>query len=655
LFDKEVFGAETGEKFEQDFTKVLSELITNNHYRTAREIANKHGLKLASEAGGPGQPLHNVPIEALKALGALDIPRGEFWYKHYYYDQDSIDILRLVKEIASASNIYGRNIVEMEAFTSFHHWQEGPFDLKPIADRAFCEGMNRVVVHGFSHNPRDTGYPGIVYHAGTHYNDKRVWWPKVKPFNDYLSRISFVLQEADFVADVLHYYGDKVPNFVYPKNTRFQVGPGYDYEVINTEILVNELTVQDGKLALPGGARFSVLYLEEEPEINPAVLQKLKRLAEQGATIVGTKPAGVKGLENKPQERREAEELLYQLWGTVRQVSARQGAGTGQITAGVPVVEVLKQEGVVPDFSYEDSETGLFDFVHYKKEDLDFYLIQNTTGTWVSRSCNFRQQDKTPEFWDPLTGDILTAPVYQQQVQQVQVPLTLAPHGSVFVVFKKGVPAADPFTQIAHAGHHPPLMQVTPAGFYFMEQGSFTLTRGDKTEKVESKKQAQPVEGPWQVTFPKGWGAPEAAVFPELISWTKSEDPGIQYFSGTATYHNTFQNNDPGPAKDQRVYLDLGDIAKVGEVWLNEQPLGITWAKPNRFDVTEVLKKGENTLRVEVANTWSNRLAGDALTGEKYTNTNISTGMRGVPWAQVPLIESGLLGPVRLETVQLVK
>jgi hypothetical protein len=385
-------------------------------------------------------------------------------------------------------------------------------------------------------------------------------------------------------------------------------------------------------------------------------LKKLKQLAEQGATIVGAKPTGVKGLESKPQERRVAEDLLHELWGTVRQVSATPRAGGGKITAGVPVVEVLKQEGVVPDLWYRDAETGLLDFVHYKKDDLDFYLIQNTTDSWVSRSCDFRQQNITPEFWDPLTGDILPVPVYSQQDQQVQVPLTLAPHGSVFVVFKRGAPAAVPFTQVAHAGPHPPLMQVTPAGFYFKEEGNFTLTRGSKTEQVQNKPQVQPVEGAWQVSFPKGWGAPEAAVtFPELISWTKAKDQGIRYFSGTATYRLTFQQKDIRPSKNQRLYLELGDLAKVGEVWLNEQPLGITWAKPHRFDVTEVLKNGENTLRVEVANTWSNRLVGDALTGEKYTNTNISTGMRGVPWAQVPLIESGLLGPVRLETVQLVK
>src|SRR5690606_34336566 len=117
---------------------------------------------------------------------------------------------------------------------------------KAMGDRAFCEGMNKVVVHGSSHNPKSIGSPGIAYHAGTHYNNKRVWWPMIKPFNTYLSRISNVLQETNFVADVLYYYGDAVPNYTGHKNSRFIVGPGYDYEVINTEI-VKQLAVKNGK------------------------------------------------------------------------------------------------------------------------------------------------------------------------------------------------------------------------------------------------------------------------------------------------------------------------------------------------------------------------------------------------------------------------
>jgi hypothetical protein len=112
---------------------------------------------------------------------------------------------------------------------------------------------------------------------------------------------------------------------------------------------------------------------------------------------------------------------------------------------------------------------------------------------------------------------------------------------------------------------------------------------------------------------------------------------------------------------DKKIFLDLGSVSKVAEVWLNNKFLGTTWTKPHRFDITGVLIHGENILSIKVANTWSNRIIGDALTNTKYTNTNIThttvagTSLTNVPWALVPLVESGLLGPVTIETVKVMR
>jgi hypothetical protein len=166
----------------------LSDLIIEGHYGKAREILNKNGLKLVSEAGGPGQPLHNCPFEALRALGALDIPRGEFWNKHQHIDETGADILWLVKEISCAAHIYGKTIVDGEAFTSWQHWQEGPFELKPLADKAMCEGLNLFTIHTGTQNP-EGGNPW-VYHAGTHMNQCSGGGPRLL----FLACRSYLLQ-----------------------------------------------------------------------------------------------------------------------------------------------------------------------------------------------------------------------------------------------------------------------------------------------------------------------------------------------------------------------------------------------------------------------------------------------------------------------------
>ncbi len=48
------------------------------------------------------------------------------------------------------------------------------------------------------------------------------------------------------------------------------------------------------------------------------------------------------------------------------------------------------------------------------------------------------------------------------------------------------------------------------------------------------------VTGEWQIDFPAGWGAPDHIVIPELMSWTDSDQEGVKYFSGIASYHKKF-------------------------------------------------------------------------------------------------------------------
>lgn len=652
IFDKDAFDPATTARFRQDFNRTISELMINNHYRKGKEVANRYGLNLISESGGPGPPLHNVPVEAVKALGSLDVPRGEFWINNERLDEtkDSVDLLMLVKEISAASHLYQRKITELEAFTSFQNWLEGPGDMRPVGDRAFCEGMSRVVVHGFTHNPTDKGFPGNVYHAGTHFNVKTTWWSKVKPFNDYLARVSYILQETDFTADVLYYYGNKVPNFGTPKNSRFAVGSGYDYEIINTEILLKDLTVKNGLLTLPYGATFKVLVLDEIVGNDPAILRKLEELAKAGGIITGIKPTGVWG---------PAQEVADRLWKGTPEFSTPELKKGGVFTT--PALQILQKINVSPDFNYPDkgsqrldymkTSQPFLDFVHHKKADLDFYFVRNTSSKPLSRLCSFRQQGKVPQLWNAMTGEIIPITVYQHVGDHLEIPLSFDPFGSYFVVFSPGN-APRHYQRIASGTPHPPLLKYTSKGLHFLENGTYELTGKTKSWKIENSVEIQPIEGAWNVTFTKGWGAPETAAFPALTSWTESLNKEIAYYSGTGSYAKTFTYAKPAN-QTGGVFLDLGQVEKVAEVWLNGKSMGITWTPPYRYDVTEAIQSGENSLRIEVVNTWANRIIGDIREKENYTQTNLKVrASKQFLWSEAPLLESGLLGPVTLQTLQ---
>ncbi|UCE50625.1 MAG: hypothetical protein JSW47_10760 [Phycisphaerales bacterium] len=646
----------TTEQFRYDFRKTLGDLLVDAFYKTGREISNEHGLQLCAEAGGPGPPLHQVPVDALKALGALDIPRGEFWKEHNVW---------VVKETACAAHIYGKRIVDMESFTSWRHWQDGPFELKSIADRALCGGTNHFTFHTSAHNPPDAGMPGWVYHAGTHISPSLVWWPKAKPFIDYLSRCSFLLQEGLFVADVCYYYGDQGFNFVPPKHVDPSLGYGYDYDVTNAEVILTRMSVADGRIVLPDGMSYELLVLPDRDDMDLDVLEKIEKLVKAGATVVGRRPRTASGLTDYPQRGQKVEKLANKLWGPSDGKEVKEHRyGKGRIIHGQNLRDILDSRGMGPDFSYTSRDPDArLDFIHRRTKDADVYFVSNKKMSWEQVECTFRVSGKAPELWDPASGRMRKQLVYESVAGGTKVPLRLSPLGSVLVVFRDKTPRNHIVS--IKTPKEASAIEVLPGEdsdieLRVFESGTYVLkpVRGDKIAvEVGAVPASREITGHWEVRFAKGWGAPESKIFPRLISWTDDPDDGIKYFSGIAAYHKEFELSSTQLKSGNRVFLDLGRLHFVGEVYLNGRSLGILWKPPYRVDITQTAKPGKNKLVVEVANTWSNRLVGDAKLPEdqRYCRTNMTHSLTWeAPWGKTPLLESGLLGPVRLVTAKTV-
>lgn len=603
-----IFGATIGDhdttaRFLHDYRKTLSDVLIGAYYRAARESAERAGLGIKSEAGGPGPPIHNVPVDSLLANGTINEIQGEFW--PFRPDAHS---LWVVKETASAGHVYGKPVIHMEAFTSTHHWHEGPQDLKASADRVFCEGGNHMVWHTWSHAPREAGKPGWVYGAGTHINTNVTWWPKAKPFVDYLSRSSFLLQRGQFVGDVLFYYGDGGYKFVPPRKPQPGLGPGYDYDFVNSDVILNRLAVRDGRFVLPDGTTYAVLVLPEDGSAHPGVLAKIEQLALAGGTVIGPKPQRTSGLEGFPASEQRVREIAARMWsGLDGQSRTSRAHGKGRVVWGQAPRQVLENLGIGPDVA----APGAIDFIHRRDGRNDIYFVRNTTAAPVSSTVAFRVMDREPELWDPVSGEIRSAPVWRRTADgRIEVPLALAGQGSMFVVFRR--PASNP-----------PMPKPQP----------------EPPAPVA-------IAGPWTVDFA---GGPQKVDFPELISWTAHPDPAIRYFSGSARYHTKFtlpagwRRNNPGAV------IDLGRLWTIGDAWLNGHRLGITWTQPFTLNASAALRDGENELVVEIVNTWHNRLVGDAKLppAERSTRTNIEVSA-GKPWAELDPLESGLFGPVRL-------
>ncbi|HSA03359.1 MAG TPA: glycosyl hydrolase, partial [Candidatus Paceibacterota bacterium] len=413
-----------------------------NHYRAGKRLLNQHGLELCAEAGGPGVPIwSSCPVEALKALGSVDILRGEFWPKHRN--------IRVIKEVASAAHIYGIKIVDAESFTSWRHWQDGPYFNKQLADIALGEGLNRFTFHTFTHSPDAAGLPGLAYHAGTHINPNEVWWPMARPFVDYLSRCSHMLQQGHFVADVCYYYGDKAPNFVSSKHLGFSPGIGYDYDAVNSDVILNRMTVKNGRLVLPDGMSYALLVLPHQSDMDLDVLRKIAALVKAGATVVGPKPSRTGTLVDYPRRDGQVAALADQVWGPCDGAQIQEYRhGKGRIVWNRSLPTLLRKAGIPEDFSYQgsDGRTRL-DYLHRRMAGEDVYFVCNLNERWEDVACTFRVGNKQPELWHPETGEIRPLPAFEPAKGRTRLHLHLAPAESVFVVFRKPAPPVH-FTRI---------------------------------------------------------------------------------------------------------------------------------------------------------------------------------------------------------------
>ncbi len=361
-----------------------------------------------------------------------------------------------------------------------------------------------------------------------------------------------------------------------------------------------------------------------------------------GATVLGSKPRHVMGVQGEE----EFAAIAGRVWGDCAPGNPHH-LGKGTVYCGEPTRAVLAERGITPDFEYRG---GSMDYIHRRAGDTDIYFVRNTKAEPLFADVTLRSAGKAPELWHPDTGKAEPQAIYDFTSDgRIRMPLWLEPNGSVFVVLRG---AAGPHVQrIAKDG-----VAIFPSGTAAAEvhlaagiltsesAGRYTLQMSDGRSRTADLRAVPPpiaIDPPWTVTFPPGWGAPASATFPHLESWSLNSDPGIRYYSGTATYRTRFRLD----AKGNNATLDLGEVREIAQVKLNGKDLGILWKKPFQVALGAAAKPGWNDLEVAVTNLWPNRLIGDQqLPPEKrLTRTNITKFH-----ANSPLMPSGLLGPVTI-------
>ncbi|MFD2872773.1 glycosyl hydrolase [Mucilaginibacter ximonensis] len=585
----------------RDYYRTIADLIATNHYDHLRELANKNGLVCYAEAAGP----NTAQLDNLKNSNAVNMAMGEFWIPSVH--RPSPERRFLLRNTATANHVYGKRVTACEAFTSVGpHWEESFFDLKNVADQAFCDGLNQVVFHNFSQSLVLNAKPNYVYFAGTHYSRNVTWWDETPAFNAYVGRCSYMLQQGLFVADALYYTGDGIGHGEQMKSTPALPAPGYDHDNCNLDVLLHRVSVKNGRLVLPDGMSYKMLVLPNQPKIAYQALQKIAALVNGGAVVVGPRPEGLTGLVLNAAEKEKSRKVIAELWS---------GSGKRHVISNKSASEVLTSINLRPDFEYIGlSGAGEIDWIHRRVGNDDIYFVASRWDTPEKLNATFRVSGKQPELWDPVTGEIRPAKAFTQSHGRTTVPLEFDPRGSVFVVFRKAIPVNVIGSSIAN---YP--------GYNILEN----------------------ISGSWGLHFDPKWGGPANMVIDSLKDWTKFDDYNIKHYSGTAIYNRTFNITKADAGK--KLYLNLGEVHEEAVVKLNGVELGVVWTKPARIDISKAIHAGYNKLEVKVVNLWPNRLIGDEpLPQEKrFTLTNIHKFSK-----DTPLFPSGLIGPVSLDVAR---
>ncbi len=590
---------EDSDKFLFDYRRTLADLMASEHYGTVARVAHANGLKVYGEALEDHRPSLG---DDMSMRSHADIPMSAMW-THSRKDGPKLTYIADIKGAASVANVYGQNLVAAESMTaSMNPWNYGPADLKRVIDLEFVTGVNRPVIHTSVHVPIEDRKPGLsLFIFGQYFNRNEAWAGLARPWVDYIARNSLMLQQGRNHADVAYFYGEEGPlTGLYGDKLVPDAPKTRAYDFLSADALLSAVVNDGDELVSQGGARYKALYLGgSSHQMSLGVLRKLAKLVEGGATLVGKAPEGNPGLNH---DAAEYSALVAKLWG------AGGGAvGQGRVIASNDIEAALTQIGVAPDFRIIDAATDAdIPFIHRKLKDGDSYFIVNRKDRTESFNAHFRVTGKAPELWYAETGKS-EAVSYRIVHGETIVPLNLTADQSVHVVFRKPATASEALVVSSIA------------------------------------KPAVAIAGPWKVNFQADRGAPASATMASLAPLNENADPAIKYFSGEATYEIDFKAP-KGWKPGTPLWIDLGEAREVAEVSVNGKLAGYSWHAPYRLDIGGQVAKGKNHLSIKVANTWVNRLVGDAQPGAKKITWTAMPTYR----ADAPLRRSGLIGPVNL-------
>ena len=599
---------DVSDRFLWDLRRMVADRLAYDHIGGLRDLAHKDGFTIWLENYGHW----GFPGEFLQYGGQSDEVAGEFWSEG---DLGNIEN----RAASSCAHIYGKNKVSAESFTAAGKlFARYPYLMKQRGDRFFSEGINNTLLHVYISQPDVHPLPGQNAWFGNEFNRNNTWFKDIDLFTTYLKRCDFMLQQGVNVADVAYFIGEDAPKMTGLTDPALPQGFQFDY--INAEVLLRDAFVKDGHLTLPHGTQYKVLVLPKQETMRPELAEKLESLVRDGAIVLGPAPDRSPSLAGYPEADAIVKAVSERLWGDGSGVPKKSDVGHGHVYhEGVLLEDLMAEEEIIPDCRYDAPVV----YCHRHLDDKEIYFIANQSEERIEFPVEFRVSGLVPQWWNPVTGEIRDLQSYADNGKTSSIAFRLEPLESGFVVFKHGTSARNDFARVS-AGD---AMGITAGLDVNFPQPQTVL---DLTDNV------------WKLHVESMDGMSADRELPSAMDMSRSDEDDLRYFSGTGTWSTSFDYSVSG---EDRLYLDCGRVGVMAKVYVNDKYVGGVWTYPYRVDITDAVRSGRNDIRIEVSNTWYNRLVGESRLPEAERKCWVAVGS----WTpDMPLQESGLIGPVRI-------
>ena len=580
----------------RDIRKTINELVNEVFFVTVAQKAKEYGVQLSSESVAP-----TMVSDGMEHFKYVDVPMGEFWLNSPTHDKPT-DMLDAI----SGAHVYGKNIVQAEGFTEVRGvWDETPAMVKPLLDRNFCLGMNRLFFHVNTHNPWLDKKPGMTLDGiGLFFQRDQTWYPEAKAFVDYITRCQTHLQKGDPVVDIAVFTGEEMPRRALTPDKLVPMLPGLFGE---ERVASEKARLANHGLPMiesPVGVNHSAGILDLKDWVNPLHGYHYDSMNKDALLNM---PFNYKvlvipdGCLVSDEVRKCIEELRQQ----------------GVVIIDKPYKETdFSTLGIEPDVILPDGIA----FAHrHMGEFGEVYFLSNQENRERTFTASFRAGLYSDVVINnPLTPKFTMMDDCTVNNPRTEVPLTLPAYGSVFVHLS----SAMSYWPIDH--------QSKPVSTCLHQR------RPTNNAKLEFSKG-------WDILFKENGMRIHSD---SLFDWSSHQDDRIRYFSGHARYTTTWKLKG-SEVLQGRAWLSFPNVKDIAHVWINGKDCGIAWTAPYQIEITGALKKGKNTIEIEVVNTWHNALRGADQGKASYegiwTNAKYRTKGDG-------LLPAGLLEPPMIIT-----